>query len=160
MGAFKQFAERRVTGLYVCAKYNLTTNGALVSWAVENLIPEPLSPEKYHSTVLYSRKDLKPQPILDKAKLPFLLKAKGFKLFDSSDPDIKALAVLLDAAPLERIHEQLIKAGGTHDFPDYTPHITVSYNAPRDMDLTKLSLPSFDFVVESFKVEPLDLNWK
>lgn len=163
MGRFKSFTEeRRKDGTYVSCDYDLLTAEKLATWCVENLIPQPLSADKYHSTLLYSRKPVPTaQEIVDKVDKEIELQPVGFKMFDSKeDPSFKALVIELKAPQLIALHEKLIAAGGTHDYDDYTPHVTVSYNAPRDLDVSMLKLPNFKVKIKGFKVEPLNLNWK
>lgn len=161
MGQFKQFVERR-QGTYVSCDYDLQTAQNLAGWCAANLITDPLAADKYHSTVLYSRKPVeKAQEIVDTVAKEIELEAVGFKLFDSKeDPAKAALVIELKAPELTALHKKLIAAGGTHDYDDYTPHVTVTYTADPNLDLSSLKLPDFKFVVKSFKAEPLDLNWK
>lgn len=162
MGKFKDFSERRKIGTYVSCDYTADTTSNISFWCVENLVPSPLAAHHYHTTVLYSRTAiLTAQEILDKMDQEFELSVVGFKLFNSTDndPNFNALVLELAAPELVALHKKLIAAGGTHDYPDYTPHVTVSYSAPADTDLSILSLPKFKFKVNGFKTEPLDLNW-
>ena len=161
MGQFKQFVERR-QGTYVSCDYDPQTTQNLAGWCAANLITDPLAPEKYHSTVLYSRKPVeKAQEIIDGLGKEIELEAVGFKLFDSKeDPTKAALVIELKAPELVALHKKLIAAGGTHDYDDYTPHVTVTYTADPTLDLSSLKLPDFKFVIKGFKTKPLDLNWK
>jgi 2'-5' RNA ligase len=154
--------ERRKTGTYVSCDFSLNSAKLLSEWCIENSIPDPLEKRHYHTTILYSRSNVpNAQSILDSVTIPIELSIIGFKLFDSEDnPDANALVLEFSAPYLVKIHQQLIAAGGTHDYDDYTPHVTVSYKAPRDFDLTKLKLPKFQIMVRKFKAEPLDLDWK
>lgn len=160
MGAFKDFTERRKTGTYVSCSYSPITRSDLGAWCAESLIPQPLEPSKYHTTILYSRKEvLNAQELLSKLD-SIQMTAKSFKLFDTkTDPSMAALVIELDAPELIKLHKRFIAAGGTHDYPDYTPHVTVTYYADPKMDLSHLKLPDFKFTATSFKAEP-DIDWR
>lgn len=45
-----------------------------------------------------------------------------------------AVALKFASAELEWRHEQMVEAGATHDWPDYQPHITITYD-PGDVDV-------------------------
>jgi 2'-5' RNA ligase len=145
----------------VYCDYSLETAEKIASWCVLNLIPVPLDPDKYHTTILYSRKPVpKAQEIIDSMD-KIDLSVIGFKLFGSEDDlEIRALVLELKAPQLINLHKKLISAGGTHDYDDYTPHLTVSYQVPKNLDLSTLKLPDFKVTICGFKTEPLDLNWR
>lgn len=156
-------------GSYASCDYDLETIDHLVEWCLQNGIPSPVKPSSFHTTLLYSRTIVQPQDIVDleialdvahALRHPIEMKACGFRLFDSMNgPDRRSLVIELDAPQLVDIHNQLIKSGGTHDYDDYVPHVTVSYRASANFDLTALTLPTFIFRVLSMKAEPIDLNW-
>jgi hypothetical protein len=54
----------------------------------------------------------------------------------------------------------MIEAGGSHDWPEYAPHVTISYTAPEGVDIDALT--PFNGVLrfgpEEFSA--LDLDWK
>jgi hypothetical protein len=57
-------------------------------------------------------------------------------------------------------HEEMIRAGGSHDYGEYLPHLTLTYEAPAglDLDAIKPFTGELRFGPELF--EPLDLDWK
>lgn len=158
---FKDFMqERRKTGVYVSAIFTPETVHNLTQWSVDNLIEKPLDPSKYHSTILYSRKTVpSAQDIVNSMSTEFEFSASNFSLFDGSTPELKCLVVELNAPELKQLHQKLKDAGGTHDFPEYNPHVTLSYNVPSNVDLSIFKLPDFKFKISFYNVEPLDLNW-
>lgn len=160
MTKFSEFVERR-KGTYVSCSYTEETTQAIAAWCVQNLIPDPLDPKKYHTTILYSRKPVENAADVVKLEPGLEFTAKGFHLFDSKeDPLRAALVIELDAPQIVAAHKRLISAGGTHDYDDFTPHLTVSYLALKSTDLSVLPVPAFKFKLKAVTVEPLDLNWK
>lgn len=151
MTKFSQFVERRA-GTYVSCTYTDETNQNLATWCVENLIPDPLDPAKYHTTIIYSRAPIPKAFEILKLKEDLEFKAKGFHLFDSKeDPLRAALVIELDAPEIVAAHKRMIAGGGTHDYDDFTPHLTVSYLALKSTDLTILPLPTFKFKLKSYQ---------
>lgn len=155
--------ERRKTGIYVSCNYTKETVNLLFEWSIKNNIRYPLDKRHYHTTLLYSRSHVEgAQEICDLISFNerIILYPIGFKLFDSSDSsDLAALVLEFEAPQLVNIHNQLIANGGTHDYPDYTPHLTLSYKAFKNTDLSKFVIPDFNIIVKKFKAEPLDLDW-
>ena len=46
--------------------------------------------------------------------------------------------------------------GATWDYPDYHPHVTITYKKPENMDLSKLKKPEFVIILGPEKFEELD----
>lgn len=54
----------------------------------------------------------------------------GTELFFNSKQEQKVLVLLLKSEMLERRYHELMKVpGATYDFPEFRPHVTVSYNS-------------------------------
>lgn len=54
----------------------------------------------------------------------------------------------------------MVDSGGSHDFDEYHPHVTISFDVPANTDLTALKpyQGALEFGPELF--EPLNLDWK
>lgn len=138
-------------------------NGAdLAAWAKANGFRATLAPADMHVTVLYSKQPVDPMAM-----------GEGW----SSDPDgglvIKAGgpralerfgegAVVLQFASwsLQSRHNDMVQAGASHDFPEYLPHVTISYEVPADLDLEAIKPYSGELRFGPEVFEPLDLDWK
>lgn len=122
---------------------------ALYKWSQKAGIPNPVTPDKYHSTVVYST-------------VPFT----GYTLHKqpfSIDPSTYAFDVLIDALVLKFTSkiaksqwEKAKKIGAKYTFSEYTPHITLSYD-PENFDYSKIALPTFAI---HFKTEHLQVMGK
>lgn len=151
-------------GIYVSCSYQETSVAALSSW-LENhkdLIKFPIPKELIHTTVVYSRKGFDNPPdfcSLNEHVKQFKFTPKGIGLLGKSEDLERALVLFLDAPELENIHRFLISCGADHGWPDYIPHVTLSYSVPIDFDVDKLTVPNFEIVPESFNIEPLNENW-
>ena len=97
-----------------------------------------------HLTVLYSRA---PVNVTCKTDEHFATPL-AFDIFDGK------LVLRLLSRTIEQRHQELRAAGGTHDYPDFNMHITLSDNPP----LSKLPLPNFTLIFGNEYTEPLDLD--
>lgn len=147
-------------GTYVGVHFDDETKDAIEAGIKALNIPKPIERHKMHSTVVYSRKvlpDFKPRGKLDK---PIKATAKTFDIFKSKSGE-NCLVVKLDCPELVKRHKEIRKEhGATHDFDEYLPHVTLSYDCG-DLDLSDKS-PSEYFkvfnIVEEYD-EPLQLEW-
>lgn len=146
-------------GTYVCGIIADHTAANLDAWCIKHSIPSPVT--DFHTSVLFSRRAINVKSILAELSPSEIdLKIVGFDIFQSRD-DVggeNALVLVIDAPQLTELHEKFIAAGGTHDFDDFTPHISLSYSIPADFDVHKLTVPDFEVKIKHFRVEPLDLG--
>lgn len=100
-------------------------------------VPEPVKESEMHLTVIFSRKhlpDFKPRGKLDE---PIKIKAKKLDIFPSGDGDSNVLVIIMDAPDLINRHEEIMdEHKATYDFPEFIPHMTLSYNCG-DFDYKK-----------------------
>jgi len=156
----------RHKGTYAAVKYDeiscMMLSELLKIWNV----PNPIKTNDFHSTLIYSRKQIPNiiQRNMDHEELKrvgwrFLI--KSLELFSSSsDKNVKSvLVMLLEAPELVNLHGELIKAGATHDFPEYNPHVTLSYDVPVDYDWQSIILPPIYLLPNKIYFEPLDIDW-
>lgn len=115
-------------GTYAGVRYDKDGVKLLSKYAEENDIPNPLDPNKVHTTLLYSRKycpDYEPAGKLDP---PLKAKFDEMEVWPTQDKK-NALVVTLDAPELVKRHKTLMKElDATYDFDEYKPHITLSYD--------------------------------
>lgn len=144
---FEDFA----TGLYVAAKFSETTLDEIENLQRELKIPNPVPRHKIHSTICYSR-----------VNIPYVCSSGSFEVASSGKletwdtKDGKVLVLKLDSDYLKFRHNYARALGATHDFPDYTPHITLSYNiGPAHYD----SEVKCHVVLDREYKEPLQLDW-
>lgn len=152
-------------GTYSGVKFDDKTTDAILTYIKTNKIPNGLPANKMHSTVLYSRKflpDYKPAGDYDKALegVP-----TNFDIWPSTNDDgttSNCLVLKYDCDDLVKRHKDLMdEHQATYDFPNYEPHITLSYDIG-NIKTTKLPdikgiLPTITIVHEYG--EDLDLSW-
>ncbi len=153
-------------GTYAGVRFCDNTKDAIQAYMDENNIPNMLDKEKLHSTLLYSRKhcpDYTPAGNVSMVGVP-----KEFDVWNTQAPEgsgkdtSRALVLKYECPELEQRHMSLRKEhGATHDFPDYTPHITLSYDIG-DTDVDQL--PDISKFLSQINIvkeygEDLDLDW-
>ncbi len=114
-----------------------------------------------HVTVLYSRQPVDPMKMgetwASEADGGLTVKPGGPRAVEMLGDD--AVVLLFAAWSLESRHREMVEAGGSHDFPEYQPHVTISYSAEGiDLETVKPYTGELRFGPELF--EPLDLDWK
>lgn len=146
--------------LYVQRK--LLNAAELIAWARANGFEATLPASDMHVTVLYSRASVDPMKMgrdwREDERGQVTVRPGGPRAIERLGENA---VVLRFASPdLEYRHRDLIEAGGSHDWPEYQPHITLSYAVPEgvDLDAIKPFTGALRFGPELF--EPLDLDWK
>lgn len=154
--------EEKKQGTYAGVKFDTETNKALHKYMSDNDIPTSVRPDKLHSTLLYSRKHLPNYEPQGKIDPPWIGKPKKFDVWPSKDSGTDCLVLEYDCPELVKRHKELMKEhDATYDFPDFKPHVTLSYDIG-DLDVSALpdikkAIPELK-IVEEYK-EDLDLNW-
>jgi hypothetical protein len=152
---YAELFEEQAPGTYVGVRFSSETVEGLKRYQDEYKVPNPLDPEKFHTTVVYSREPIKweAETKLEDEECA----AKGFTVFDARD-GTKCLVLLLDSEYLHDRFDHAIEVGASYDFPDYKPHITLSYDIGH-FDIKKLPTPDFDITLDHEYVEELKKNW-
>lgn len=138
-------------GLYVAAKFSELTLDALEELQRNLKCPNPVPREKLHSTICYSR-----------VKIPYTVSSGSFEVASSGhlelwpNGDSNVLVLILNSDYLRCRHMYARALGATHDFPDYTPHITLSYNVGPIRYTGDVQIP---IVLDREYKEPLKLDW-
>ena len=145
--------------LYV--KRELLNAADLVAWAKKNGFETTLAAEDMHVTILYSRSPVDPMKMgetwTSEENGGLTIKPGGPRALERFNEG----AVVLQFASwaLESRHREMVEAGGSHDWPEYLPHVTLSYQAG-DVELETLVPYSGELRFGPEIFEPLDLNWK
>lgn len=145
-------------GTYVGVKLDKESRKKIKDLCKDIGVSNPTSSDKMHSTVIYSRKYATGLEA-DSTGYPITAKPKCLHIFIAQDGK-RALVMKLDCPELVARHDYIMSEyGTTYDFPEYIPHITLSYDCgefePSDY---KGSLPNVTFTGEY--VEDLVLDWQ
>lgn len=138
-------------GLYVCAKFSDLTLDAIERLQRDLKVPNPVPREKIHSTIVYSR-----------VTVPYVAASGSFEVATSGELEVwdtksgKTLILKLDSEYLAFRHNYAKALGATYDYPDYKPHITLSYDVGAASFKGKVSI---NVVLAHEEKESLDLSW-
>lgn len=148
-----------MSGIYVSCKFDSAGVVDLLNWAKDNLPDEiPLTKcEDIHSTIVYSDRRF-PCEIGSQIRIthPQVVQIKGLKLLGRDEDEFACLALVIETPLLESFHKTMKNLGANHYFDDYVPHITLSYEVPKDFDLSTISAPTHVQLVPSLiQFEPL-----
>jgi hypothetical protein len=126
------FAARDVAPLYVYRK--LLNAGALRTWARSQGIPNLEPAAELHVTVLFSKTPVDWFALSDgfgfddKLVVPEGGPRKVDRLGD-------AIVLRFASDPLQWSHRRKVELGGSHDFPEYLPHVTIGRDPDGTFDL-------------------------
>lgn len=146
--------------LYV--KRELLNAADLVAWAKSQGFDSTIPAGDMHVTVLYSRAAVDPIEMGEawgtEADGTLIVKAGGPRALERFNEG--AVVLQFASSGLSWRHEEMVRKGTSHDWPDYLPHVTITYEAPAELDLAAIKpfTGELRFGPEIF--EPLDLDWK
>lgn len=149
-------------GTYVGAKFTNATVARLKKFSEKNNIPNYLSSDKYHTTIIYSKKYVPDLKIESKLEKQWKGKPEKLEIFKTQQ-GWKALVLIYECKQQTDKHESIMDStDATYDYPEYKVHVTLSYNI-EDYDeekLKDLSLESIgEIVIDRLYQEDLNLNW-
>ncbi|MET0364134.1 MAG: phage portal protein [Sphingobium sp.] len=146
--------------LYVQRK--LLNAAELTAWAKDNGFDLTLPAADMHVTILYSRTPVDPMKMGrswsedDKGRIT--VRPGGPRLIERLGEN--AVVLRFVAPDLEYRHREMVEAGGSHDYPEYQPHVTLSYSVPEGVDLDAIKAFNGPLVFGPEIFEGLDLDWK
>lgn len=128
---------------YCCAIFDSQTNKKLKQYCQKYNIPN--IPSDFHSTIIYSRVNVDFEP-LEFVGVTIPSYNTGVSKWKTEKSWI--IVLTLNSKWLHYRFREAKELGATWDFPEYAPHITLSYDA-YDYDIKKLQPIDFDLVIES-----------
>lgn len=147
-----------MSGTYIAVNYDERAKDYLIGWCTSNAIPNPVNRDSIHTTVVYSRVTLDrylPSPNLDHVAV-----IGNLDVFTSNmnGKTTNCLVVTLKSGFLVARHNWLRECfGATHDFQDYVPHITLSYDIG-DLDISSLSIDVTELKIISEIKSPIKVD--
>lgn len=130
--------DTRKGGTYAGYRFNKDDIKELRTWAKNKKIPNRVPQEKFHCTLLYSRKPCPDYEPLGELEEPIVAKVDSPEIWDTQD-EKRALVVRLNAPNMVKRHKKLMKDhDATYDFDEYKPHLTLSYDVGKDFTVDDL----------------------
>jgi 2'-5' RNA ligase len=141
-------------GTYIKAVPCLHTQEKISKFASLLNITNGVAKRDLHATVVASRVGIAANSTL--LSSPITANPAGFTIFEGSTE--RCLVILLHSVDLIALHQAYRLNGASHNFPEYQPHITLSYDyvgdAPDDELIDQLPEFRFDLLhVEPFQYE-------
>lgn len=146
-------------GTFIGVRFTSDSVDMLHNLITFNGIDNPINLEELHSTLIFSRVDISGDEVAQpRSGLREKCVMKGYHIFQKEDgPPV--LVVKLDSKYLSTRHEEIMDGTmATYDFPDYIPHVTLSYDFNGNID-DLLALPKTPLIIESEYSEEIDLDW-
>ena len=137
--------------LYV--KRRLINAEDLIAWAKANGFDKCLQPDDMHVTVCYSKKPMDWSKVTPKTANVTNVGERELKQFG----DVTVLA--FDAPVLEGHHDRFMSAGGSHDYPRFNPHVSITWNKPDDLDISKIEPYSGPLVFGPEEFKEIKPKW-
>lgn len=111
-----------------------------------------MDPKELHCTVLYSRKPVESLNSIDGKKTAVNARILGLKNLGT------ALALELESPVILNIHKWMIAKGGTHDFSQFIPHLSLNYDCTSD-NVPDVKAHGLIVEFDSVCVRPIDPNY-
>lgn len=132
---FKTMEQNQKPGTYVGVRFSEKTKKTIDKFCKDNKIPNSVPPAKLHTTLLSSEKHLPNYKPRGKLKNPMVGIPKKLDLWGENS---NCLVLIYECDDLISRHKHLIdEHNATHIYPDYIPHITLSYDL-EDYDVDEL----------------------
>lgn len=133
----------------------------IVKWAKDQGFETVLAPDDLHVTVLYSKKPVDwlrlPPDWSGNERTGNLRVSPGGARVISQFNDAVVLQFTNDF--LKWRHQLLLEHGGSHDY-DYSPHVTLTYNKPDELDINTIEPYTGDILLGPEIFEDIDDDYK
>lgn len=145
--------------LYVQRK--LKNTNEFTKWAKDQGFNDLTPDNELHVTVLYSREAVDWMAMgetwngNDKGEIT--VQPGGARLVEPLG-DKGAIVLLFNSSELAWRHSEMVRNGASHDYPDYQPHVTITYSGT-DVDLSKVEPYRGKLVFGPEIFEELNLDW-
>ena len=144
-------------GTFVGVHLTSDTTARLCGWMDQNLIKNPQTADKIHTTLVLDKEtQFLHDPLTYEPSIPIDPDTYNIELFG---PENDILVLSFDSPFLQKRHLQLReKYGLAWDWPDYTPHITLTYDAQEIK--TELETPDFAIELSGEYVTAFNSDWE
>ncbi len=144
--------EEKAKPLYIGVRFDEDTQNKIMEFIKKEGIKKPISKDDIHLTLIYSKK-----PVTGYVAPKDIEYTGTFKEFKLLGDDNDCLVIVLNSEDfVDRQKELMDDLGASFDYDEYTPHITLSYDA-KDFDMTKSSFfKDFEFVAIEEYGEDID----
>lgn len=117
-----------------------------------------VSADDMHVTITYSRAPVNWMKMGEALDSELEIPEGGARLSEAFGPDKNTLVLSFVSSQLSWRHEDMVMRGASWDWPDYQPHVSISYDFSGDASTIKPWTGEIEFGPEVF--EPLNEDWK
>ena len=144
MRLYEILSEQNEPGMFVGVKIAPQTVSSLTDWMVANNIPNPYSRDELHVTLIFSKtKEFPWQP----EDYKIIINPSTYRL-EKFGTEHDMLVLSFKSNTLSKRHYWARKEYNIPwDFDEYTPHITLAKDLPRDFNTNSLQVPDFPIVL-------------
>lgn len=154
LGSRKRKIRKRVKTLYV--NRPVLNAEDIIAWAKANGFEKTLLPDDMHVTIAFSKEPLEwPKPMRD-TTLTINVKDAHVELF-GREHDCGVLQ--FDSEDLQERWEYFKDTGASWDWPDYSPHISITYNVPDGFDVDDIEPYSGKIVLGPEEFSEVTEGW-
>jgi hypothetical protein len=149
-------------GTYVGAKFTPQTVARLKKFGRDNNIPNHLEKDKYHSTIIHSKKHVPEMEAHLIMKDKWIGKPDKLEIFDTTG-GARALVLRYLCEEQHKLHHHIMShTEATYDYPEYKIHVTLSYDIQdfEEERLEELLLHKIgDLIIHKLYTQDLVEDW-
>lgn len=144
-------------GTFVGVHLTSDSTARLCGWMDQNLIKNPQPADKIHTTLVLDKETpFLHDPMAYEPSIPIDPATYHIELFG---PDKNVMVLSFDSPFLQKRHLQLReKYGLSWDWPEYTPHITLTYDIQEIA--TEFETPDFELELSGEYVTAFNPDWE
>lgn len=154
----KEYMEDATRPRTLYMRRNVKNGAALVAWARSAGVKHPMDPAQLHVTIVYSKTPLDWMKVGAAWEAEIKVPAGGPRVMERFG-DKGAIVLAFRSNELEWRHSAAIEAGASTDFPDYQPHITISW-LDIDLDVDTVEPYQGEIILGPEMFSEIDENWK
>ena len=114
------------SGIYIAVKYNRFSVNKIKQLAEKYQVPNVIPLDKFHTTLIYSTKGAENVETFE--DMEYVVLPNQLDIWTSKSGE-KCLVLKVDCTQLVRRNKELMeKYQFVSDYPEYNPHITISYD--------------------------------
>lgn len=160
------FEQKNQKGTYAGLRFDDESVDNIIAFINEHKVPNPVPRDKFHVTLLYSRKHLPNYKAAGKIDPPWVATPSELVVWQTKPTEhtpkpANCLVLKLECVPCLKRHDDLMtEHNATFDYDEYQPHVTLSYDIGK-FDADKLPNPKSigKLHINNEYQEELNLNW-
>lgn len=155
-----------MTGTFIGVRFSPETINKLIKLQKAFKISDPTPHEDLHATIICSDAEIRGFVALGELEHVVGVEPSsyGWKVFRNPEKEHVCLVLAFESNFMSARHKAALAAGGTSNFPEYIPHVTLTYHC--DEKLAQAAETREDFPLPRFAMEiteeymnPLDENF-